>query len=436
MGKAKKSGHPLSEFVKIYPEKPNGFNHLCRCIYCIAILGEESKIYKYCKVCKITFKQCEYFKNAHTLEEQEEILNRTNSKNSEVVIAANSGSSSKKSNSILTRNTIVSNKIKPLDQFIARNMNDKKKKFDELWLHATISTGMAFCASENPELQAVFTFLNPNIKLPNCQNLAGTILDNAASCVQDDAAAYAAARSRLQIKHREKIYLPCFAHQINLCVGEIFKENNYRKKRYPFDNNSVNQILNLGNIFQFWSLAATNASELGAIAKVIFIFSICVNSASYKRLISTMVWVHSNLRNRLDPNKVLKISQIHGSITYTHRVAEAKTIKEKYLSNIVIPPNNETESMFYEESDIQESQDLLTDLHETVDTWIGSLEYENLSELTTEHYLDIDIDFEYNEFVENTIHPVHDPTAKWELAELFIEDLEVLSYFYQFENKT
>ncbi|CAG8730511.1 16598_t:CDS:1, partial [Racocetra fulgida] len=103
-----------------------------------------------------------------------------------------------------------------------------------------------------------------------------------------------------------------------------------------------------------------------------------------------MGWIHSDLRNRLDSNKVLKISQIHGSIAYTHQVAKAKMIKEKYLSNIVIPSNNETESLSYEESEIHESQDLLSNLHETVDTWIESLEYENLSELTTEHYFDMD----------------------------------------------
>ncbi|CAG8789279.1 18380_t:CDS:1 [Dentiscutata erythropus] len=149
-----------------------------------------------------------------------------------------------------------------------------------------------------------------------------------------------------------------------------------------------------------------------------------------------MSWIYSDLRNRLDPNKVIKISQIHGSIAYTYRVAKAKTIKEKYLSNIVILPNNETESMSYKESEIQESKDLLTNLHETVDTWIESLEHENLFELTTKHYSDLDIDLEYNEFVENTIYPVRDPTAKWELAELFVEDLEAPFYFYQFENKT
>jgi len=30
-------------------------------------------------------------------------------------------------------------------------------------------------------------------------------------------------RLRLRIQHRNIVFLPCFAYQINLCVGEIFK---------------------------------------------------------------------------------------------------------------------------------------------------------------------------------------------------------------------
>ncbi|PKY60754.1 hypothetical protein RhiirA4_488418 [Rhizophagus irregularis] len=43
--------------------------------------------------------------------------------------------------------------------------------------------------------------------------------------VTDSASAYAAARRQMRISNRSIIFLPCFAHQINLCVGEIFKES-------------------------------------------------------------------------------------------------------------------------------------------------------------------------------------------------------------------
>ncbi|PKY32840.1 hypothetical protein RhiirB3_493158 [Rhizophagus irregularis] len=43
--------------------------------------------------------------------------------------------------------------------------------------------------------------------------------------VTDSASVYAAARRRMRILKRSIIFLPCFAHQINLCVGKIFKES-------------------------------------------------------------------------------------------------------------------------------------------------------------------------------------------------------------------
>ncbi|CAG8492900.1 7725_t:CDS:2, partial [Scutellospora calospora] len=157
MGKAKKRGHPLSEFVKIYPEKLNSFNHLCRCIYCIAVLGEEDS-------------------------DNQKFTNSAKCVKSHLNQSTNAGSSLKKHTLISKRN-----KVKLLNQFIAHNMsNQEKQNFNKLWLHAIISAGMAFCASENPELQAVFTFLNPTIKLPTRQNLSRTILNNATTYIQNE----------------------------------------------------------------------------------------------------------------------------------------------------------------------------------------------------------------------------------------------------------
>ncbi|RHZ86715.1 hypothetical protein Glove_46g111 [Diversispora epigaea] len=39
----------------------------------------------------------------------------------------------------------------------------------------------------------------------------------------DKRSAYNAARLRLRNQHRELVFLPCYAHQVNLCVGGIFK---------------------------------------------------------------------------------------------------------------------------------------------------------------------------------------------------------------------
>ncbi|PKK60735.1 hypothetical protein RhiirC2_818033 [Rhizophagus irregularis] len=126
----------------------------------------------------------------------------------------------------------------------------------------------------NPEAKELFDFLNPFLKLPDRRVLGGDILkqvvDDAdkametalkedqiavdisserenytavmdkieimltdlkkkditvCAIVTDSAPAYAAARRQMRISKRSIVFLPCFAHQINLCVGEIFKES-------------------------------------------------------------------------------------------------------------------------------------------------------------------------------------------------------------------
>ncbi|CAJ0840359.1 16854_t:CDS:2 [Entrophospora sp. SA101] len=43
--------------------------------------------------------------------------------------------------------------------------------------------------------------------------------------VTDSAGEYTAARKHLRKAFHEKVFLPCYAHQLNLCVGDLFKES-------------------------------------------------------------------------------------------------------------------------------------------------------------------------------------------------------------------
>ncbi|PKY34237.1 hypothetical protein RhiirB3_395412 [Rhizophagus irregularis] len=43
--------------------------------------------------------------------------------------------------------------------------------------------------------------------------------------ITDSASENVAARKRLRLQYRDKIFLPCFAHQMNLYIGDIFKES-------------------------------------------------------------------------------------------------------------------------------------------------------------------------------------------------------------------
>ncbi|EXX57983.1 hypothetical protein RirG_202060 [Rhizophagus irregularis DAOM 197198w] len=47
--------------------------------------------------------------------------------------------------------------------------------------------------------------------------------------VSDSAPAYAAARRRLRLEYAEIVFLPCFAHQCQLAIGDIFKESSILK---------------------------------------------------------------------------------------------------------------------------------------------------------------------------------------------------------------
>ncbi|CAH1769632.1 9119_t:CDS:2, partial [Entrophospora sp. SA101] len=61
--------------------------------------------------------------------------------------------------------------------------------------------------------------------------------------VTDSAAEYAAARRQLHVQHTDKVFIPCFAHQVNLCIGEIFKES-YRMKLVAKDAVAIASYFN------------------------------------------------------------------------------------------------------------------------------------------------------------------------------------------------
>ncbi|GES95927.1 ribonuclease H-like domain-containing protein [Rhizophagus clarus] len=73
---------------------------------------------------------------------------------------------------------------------------------------------------------------NQRSKTEDVKALIKSLMNNAESkqikinCfVSDSAGEYAAARRQLRIEYPNKIFLPCMAHQMNLVVGDIFKES-------------------------------------------------------------------------------------------------------------------------------------------------------------------------------------------------------------------
>ncbi|CAG8459876.1 8165_t:CDS:2 [Cetraspora pellucida] len=70
------------------------------------------------------------------------------------------------------------------------------------------------CSQKTPD---VLDTINNFFERASNQNL------NVVAMVMDSTSAYASARCKIRLQKRDIVFLPCFAHQANLCVSDIFK---------------------------------------------------------------------------------------------------------------------------------------------------------------------------------------------------------------------
>ncbi|CAB4379259.1 unnamed protein product [Rhizophagus irregularis] len=164
--------------------------------------------------------------------------------------------------------------------------------------------------------------------------------------ISDSAGEYAAARHQLRIEYLSKVFLPCMAHQMNLVVGDIFKESLQYKQvsknavcivsyfhsspyftgllrneqtscygqtialiipgetRWNSYHFCFHSILKTEaalkfekNIIDFWESTKGLAPELLKLA--FHLFGICVNATSVERLWLNMGFLHSTRQNKL-----------------------------------------------------------------------------------------------------------------------------------------
>ncbi|CAJ0649874.1 3347_t:CDS:2, partial [Entrophospora sp. SA101] len=342
---------------------------------------------------------------------------------------------------------------------------------------------------------------------------------NLISIVSDSAPSYAAARCRLRVKHVQITFLPCYAHQMNLFVGEIFKESVEFKatstdaiKVALYFKSSLNKYfigklrsiqkdtygkyiqIAIGNDTHWnshYECFCTLIKSKSSIKGECSMYEPHTGSSSYRRpdeplylpanissilldedwwlLLSKLVLVlkpyciildilqrdkarlhevlggfgyfvefwkkydESELREKmLNP---INMSKLHASIKYQCKVNEVEAIrKQKSTENIAGPIDLEIS----EESstDIQElnnnSEDNLEEEEETNDVsdWNRLVsEWENL--LLREEVDDLlstdsdDDEFEINELLLNQTHPALDNVAKWQITDIFVENLEI-----------
>ncbi|RGB28286.1 ribonuclease H-like domain-containing protein [Rhizophagus diaphanus] len=322
----------------------------------------------------------------------------------------------------------------PMDNYIVRSLSKEDlQKFYMLLLRLTVSCGWALSWVNKPEAKALFDFLNPFLKLSDRHVLGGDILKQVmnvkneqllgtvllasngkpyvwkavdiSSELTDSASAYAAARRRMRISNRSIIFLPCFAYQINLCVGEIFKESTEFKTTIDREtrwNSLYNMCISLlktqqalqilainfkppivethdtlatriisrlekrwkdweqpllllsyllhpeYRMNQFNNATSINYSEFGKCVSTnelglvaCRIFGICVNASSVERFWSCMGFLQIKRCNRLMSSKALQMSKLRADITYGHRLHNNPILIESTLD---IDDANETDT--------------------------------------------------------------------------------------------
>ncbi|PKY61299.1 hypothetical protein RhiirA4_449822 [Rhizophagus irregularis] len=248
---------PISELLNNYiiktKEKLNQSNLKTYCKCCIDVLGEEEgkRICFPNKTDRIVqhLKKCTHFLAATTPEKRDEIFSllKNNDKELENKRPSSHFSDTTSTFSNSSRKVIIRSSYGPLNNFIVRSLSkEDRKKFNTLLIRLTVSCGWALhwkAADISSERETHLEVMEKT------EAMIGLIADlekksiNVCAVVTDSVGAYAASRRKLRISNRKITFLPCFAHQLNLCIGEVFKESTDLKV-------SMNHAIKLATYFR------------------------------------------------------------------------------------------------------------------------------------------------------------------------------------------
>ncbi|CAB4414072.1 unnamed protein product [Rhizophagus irregularis] len=137
------------------------------------------------------------------------------------------------------------------------------------------------------------------------------------------------------------------------------------------------------------------AKELGYVAQRIF--GICINAASVGRLWSNMGFLHTKRRNRLNYEKTLKMSKLRAAISYKHRNQKKNPINLEIQKENFNTQDDDSD----EEGENNEFQVSLN-WNNLINTWGQLLLQEKEAET----------------------HPALDNEAKWNIRDIFIDNLD------------
>ncbi|CAJ0911981.1 1510_t:CDS:2, partial [Entrophospora sp. SA101] len=279
------------------------------------------------------------------------------------------------------------------------------------------------------------------------------------SLVTDSASENVAARKRLRKKYREITFLPCFAHQLNLIMGDVFKSSNafketstlakicYQKywalvqpndtrwcSHYYCFKSLVRSKIPLKTLVNKNSLSddheARNLSEE--------MVNIIESEGWWRNLEQLTILLHpiSAILNQLQKytaklydimhgfayimkiyKKVLAMSQIKAKLIFEQKIKELQKFFDHYHSESALPfeesgitmPENLISS--WVEMTEEEEFDILEDNSSNSNNFIDFHEISNNSPLSDPNIL-------------QRTYPADDQNAKWKMENLFVEDLE------------
>src|ERR1700722_16939509 len=114
------------------------------------------------------------------------------------------------------------------------------------------------------------------------------------------------------------------------------------------------------------------------------------------------------------------MSKLRAAISFKHRVDEVKTIQhQKMRENIaepIVPIINDKN----ENNEFQAS----SSWNNLINIWEQLLLQEEEAELDAENDSDYEYDTEINEILLNNTHPALDNEAKWNIVDIFIDNLD------------
>ncbi|PKC54134.1 hypothetical protein RhiirA1_477901 [Rhizophagus irregularis] len=276
---------------------------------------------------------------------------------------------------------------------------------------------------------------------------------NVGAIVTDSASAYTAARQRLRISNRTIVFLLCFAHQINLCVGEIFKEstelkvalNNairlttyFRNPNHKFFVAKLHEHKKslMMNDYVNIQLATQIQVQLEKRWKQ-FKNNVNINYTTFGKWQKKSTCILCEFDNfHLDKypfnddtygsSKVLNMSKLRADITWKHHINSDSSILTSL--SIIITCNEEEnnnekeveENLVIIKEEEEEEEDLEKKFNNYLQGWSEMLEEETYEFEENENENDI-----MHITVDDILHPAIDPNAKWNLNSFF-KELEFL----------